>query len=104
MITKYLHSTDFISHNKVFAWLALAVGALLTVPLIAMQLSTEVNWDLFDFIAAGILLFGTGALFIIIARRVPKTNARVVLGVVLAIALCYLWAELAVGIFTNWGS
>jgi hypothetical protein len=37
-----------------------ATAFLLLVPLVAMQFTDEVKWDLFDFTVAGMLLAGTG--------------------------------------------
>jgi uncharacterized membrane protein len=49
---------DLISHNSIFAWIALATVAVLLVPLVAMQFTTEVQWDETNFIVMGLLLFG----------------------------------------------
>ena len=67
-----------------------------------MQFSNEVVWTISDFIIAGVLLFGTGALFVLTARRIRKY--RFAIGILFLTALLYVWAELAVGIFTNLGS
>jgi hypothetical protein len=95
-------NTDIIMQNKVIIWIALATGLILLVPLLAMQFTEEMAWTLSDFVIAGALLFGTGLMFVLAARKTRKY--RVVIGIVLAAALFYVWAELAVGIFTNLGS
>lgn len=59
-------AVDTIMRGSVFAWLALATGALL-------------------------------------ARKVPR-KYRWVIGGLVAGVFFYLWAELAVGVFTNLGS
>lgn len=76
-------------------------GALLIllVPGIAMQISDEVNWSVFDFLAAGTLLLSTGVMIEIILRKVPKKVHRLVLLAVLLFIFILIWAELAVGIF-----
>jgi CHASE2 domain-containing sensor protein len=64
-----------------------------------MQFSEEVDWDLFDFIIAAILLFGTGFIIEFVLRKVKTTQKRLLYcGIVLAV-LFLVWAELAVGIF-----
>jgi hypothetical protein len=51
----------------------------------------------------GILLFAAGSVFVLAARAVhPKRWWAV--GVLLGVVFLYVWAELAVGIFTNLGS
>jgi len=77
----------------------LTVGLLLMIPLIAMQLTNEVNWSLFDFIIMGAMLTITGLLGKIIFKKVKKYKHRVILYVVIAIIFFLIWAELAVGIF-----
>ena len=75
------------------------VGLLLIIPLIAMQLTDEVEWSLFDFIIMGTLLLITGLMGEIIFKKVKKYKNRVILYVVVAITFLLIWAELAVGIF-----
>ena len=76
-----------------------AAGLLLLLPLVAMQFTNEVNWNLFDFIVAGILLFGTGGLIEFAMRTIKQGGTRiwVILGILVVLFL--IWAELAVGIF-----
>ncbi len=75
------------------------VGLLLIIPLIAMQLTDEVEWSLFDFIIMGTLLLITGLMGEIIFKKVKRYKHRVILYVVVAITFLLIWAELAVGIF-----
>ena len=75
------------------------VGTILLIPLIAMQLTNEVNWSLFDFIIMGAMLTITGLLGEIIFKKVKKYKHRVASYVVVAIIFLLIWAERAVGIF-----
>ena len=75
------------------------VGTILLIPFIAMQLTNEVNWSLFDFIIMGAMLTITGLLGEIIFKKVKIVKYRMALYVVVAIIFLLTWAELAVGIF-----
>ena len=75
------------------------VGLLLTIPLIAMQLTDEVEWSLFDFIIMGTLLLITGLMGEIIFKRVKNSKHRLILYIIIAMIFFLVWAELAVGIF-----
>lgn len=76
--------------------------AILLVPLIAMQLTNNVNWSLSDFIIMGALIFTTGLALDLVVRKAGKYKS---LGAMAIIGLfLWIWAELAVGVFTNWGS
>jgi ABC-type transport system involved in multi-copper enzyme maturation permease subunit len=93
---------DLIARNSIFAWLAVATVAVLIVPLVAMQFTGEMAWTAGDFIVAGALIFGASSLFVLAARARPRQ--RVALAVLFGAAFLWLWAELAVGVFTRWGS
>lgn len=69
------------------------------MPLIAMQFSTEVNWTLFDFLVAAVLLFSTGFAIEWVLRKVKDKRRRIAICLVLLATLMLIWAELAVGIF-----
>jgi hypothetical protein len=98
-----LKSKDAITQNSIFVLIGLATGLILLIPLIAMQFTNEVNWDKIDFIVMGFLLFSMGSLFVLVARRFPRRR-RVIIATMFVAAFLYIWAELAVGIFTNLGS
>ena len=49
-----------ISQNKRLIGILLTVACILLIPFIAMQITHEVNWTTSDFIAAAVLLTGTG--------------------------------------------
>ena len=69
------------------------------IPLIAMQLTDEVKWSLFDFIIMGTLLLITGLMGEIIFKRVKNSKHRLILYIIIAMIFFLVWAELAVGIF-----
>ena len=89
--------------RRLSAW-AIIVAIILMVPLVAMQFTDEVDWTLLDFVTAGSLLFGSALVYELATRNMITTKYRVAVGVAVMAALLYVWAELAVGIFTNWGS
>lgn len=96
-------SKDTLANNAMFGWLGIATAIILLVPLIAMQFTNDVNWNLSDFVIMGILVFGFGSMFILIARKVDR-DSRLLLGLAILAAFMYVWAELAVGIFFNLGN
>jgi hypothetical protein len=49
--------------------IALATAFILLLPLVAMQITDEVDWGVADFVFAGALLGGTGLLFELAARN-----------------------------------
>jgi hypothetical protein len=91
---------------------ALGTAALLLIPFLLMQFQVQVadpgsgiggvNWTLSDFVVAGVLLFTTGLLLEAAWRSAGKYRALAIGGIIFL--FLWLWAELAVGLFTNWGS
>jgi hypothetical protein len=96
-------SNRLIMRNRVFAWIALATCALLLIPFVVMRFTTDVNWGIEDFVVMGSLLFASGTIFVLLARNVSP-QYRLVTGFFVALTFLYVWAELAVGIFTSLGS
>lgn len=86
-------------HNSHIAFIAIATLLILSVPLVAMQFTNEVKWDLLDFVTIGALLFGTGLLYELVAHRIKSNTYRIALGLGLLAAVALIWVELAVGIF-----
>jgi len=82
----------------------LGTGAILLVPLLAMQFTREVNWTALDFVVAAILLAGAGFALELAVGRVANTKQRLLWVGAIALAFVYVWAELAVGIFFHFGS
>ena len=87
-----------MNHNKRLIIILLIAAMLMVIPLIAMQFTKEVNWGLFDFIIAGVLLFGTGLMCELAIRKITNVKIRMAICLTLLAALLFLWAELAVGI------
>jgi hypothetical protein len=94
---------SIIERDRVFVWIAVATALVLLIPLIAMQFTNDVSWGPIDFVLMGFLLFGTASLFVLVSTKVPRKYWGVV-GILFAAVLLYVWAELAVGIFTSLGS
>lgn len=94
---------DLIGRNSVFGWIVAGTGVLLLIPLVAMQFTTEVDWSPGDFAVMGAMLITFASAFVVIARRVADRR-RGMIGIVIFLAFLWLWAELGVGIFTDWGS
>ena len=55
-------------------------------------------WTVGDFVAAGILLFGAGLTFVLVARMGDNTAYKLAAGVAVAAGLLLVWANLAVGL------
>ena len=75
-----------------------SVLALLLIPFIAMQFSTEVRWSSFDFLVAGGLLLALGFSIDFMARKVNSLNKRFIVIAAVVILFLLIWVELAVGI------
>lgn len=72
---------------------------ILSIPLMAMQFTKEVNWTISDFLVMGILLFTTVFTIGFVLKKVKTLKSRLILIVGIVVLLALVWAELAVGIF-----
>lgn len=87
--------TDTITHNM--KRYGIGTAAILSIPLLAMQFTTEVDWGLFDFIVIGTLLMGSSYIYEVLKRKVDKKN-RAALAFAVVAAVLVIWIHLAVGI------
>lgn len=71
---------------------------LLAIPLVAMQFTSEVQWEFSDFVVMGILLFGSAFLCEMVLRNVKTTKNRLIICFGILLGLVLLWMEMAVGI------
>ena len=92
-------TTSNTSKNRRLIGIVLTVALLLVIPLIAMQFTDEVKWDLGDFVIMGALLLGTGLMCELVMRKVNKIEYRIAICAAILAALLLIWLELAVGIF-----
>lgn len=76
---------------------AVVTAIILTIPLVAMIFTDEVNWTFSDFVVMGLLLFGSGAAFELVASRGNGLTYRTAVGIAVASGLLMTWINLAVG-------
>jgi hypothetical protein len=84
--------------KKSITKIAVVALAILLIPLIAMQLTNEVNWQLGDFIVAAVLLCFFGYVYEVLTQKSSKVKNKIVIGIIVLAALLLVWAELAVGL------
>lgn len=87
------------SRWRLAAW---AVAALILLyPLAAMQFTEDVNWGVFDFVVAAVLLGGTLITYELVARKADNLAYRAAVAPAVVAALLLVWINLAVGIIGN---
>ncbi len=77
--------------------IAVVTLLILIIPMVAMQISEGVDWDLRDFATMGVLIFGTGLALDWVVRKLDKKKRAIALIAILA-GFILIWAELAVGL------
>lgn len=83
--------------NKNILRLAFVTATLLLIPLIGTLVSEEWNWGFFDFIFMGMLIFGIGLAYELVARRMVTLFYRAAVGIALVTAFFLIWINAAVG-------
>src|SRR5690606_27065765 len=61
--------------------LVIGTAAVLSIPLIMMQMSSDWNWNLFDFFIMGVLLMSAGLIFEFLQTKVHDTNRKILIGI-----------------------
>ncbi len=74
---------------------------ILLLPLLAMQFTEEVAWDLADFAVFGAMLLAACGTYELAARVASNSAYRAAVGVAVAAAFILVWMNLAVGIIGN---
>ncbi|UFX09666.1 hypothetical protein [Sinorhizobium meliloti] len=75
-----------------------AAAALMLLPLLVMQVTEEVAWDLADFAIFAAMLISAGGVYELSARFSASSAYRAAIGLALATAFLLTWVNLAVGI------
>lgn len=84
--------------NRSILLVAVVTLLILSIPLIAMQFTTEVDWGFADFIVMGLLIFGTGSSYVLLTRFTTNLIYRAAIALALGTTLFMIWANLAVGL------
>jgi hypothetical protein len=71
---------------------------MLLLPLFAMQVTGEVDWDVADFAILAAMLGGVGGTYELAARKAANTAYRAAVGIALVAVFILIWMNLAVGI------
>lgn len=81
---------------RILGWGAIVL--ILLAPAAAMQFTDEVNWTTSDFVFAGVLLIGAGALIELVAWRVRRPAVRIGVALFVVAVVALIWIEGAVGL------
>lgn len=89
------------TENKRLIVIIAAVPLLLLIPLVAMQFTSEVDWDPRDFVIIGTLLLVTGFACELVLRKIKSWKGRLVLCAIILGVFLLIWGELATGYFRS---
>ena len=84
--------------NKSIVRVALGTAVFLILPLLGMTFGDDIHWGPGDFLVAGALLFGTGMVFELVARKGGDLAYRAAACIAVVTTLLLVWVNLAVGI------
>jgi hypothetical protein len=86
------------TYSRSILGVALVTLLILSIPLVAMQFTDEVNWSVGDFILMGALLFGTGVLFVLVMRLSTTIVYKTATGLAIGATFFMVYVNLAVGL------
>lgn len=82
--------------------IAAIIVLILSIPAFLNHFTEEVNWSPGDFIVAALLLSVLASLVLFISRKVSQPRRRNLLYLAVVLLFMFIWAELAVGIVSDW--
>ena len=94
-ITNFVNNPS-VSKLRTIQWVC--AGLLLLIPTIAMQFTTEMNWGLGDFVILAAMLAFAIIGFEVATKFLKSRKHLAYVGLAIAAAFLFVWAELAVGI------
>ena len=74
---------------------------LLIAPAVAMQFTGEVQWSAFDFLFAGVLLYGAAGTADLTMRKSGSAAYRLGVGLAVLVSFLLIWVNGAVGVIGN---
>jgi hypothetical protein len=72
--------------------------------ILALPYLTNSPWTIFDYIIGATLLSIAGLALEITFNKIKSKKNMIIVGLIILVTFIYVWAELAVGIFTTLGS
>lgn len=75
------------------------IAAVLTTPVVAMQLTDDVNWTAADFLFVAVLLVGAELIYKLATWKVGGSAYRLMVGAALLLVVAIVWADAAAGLF-----
>lgn len=78
-----------------------AIALLLAIPAVSMQFTDEVNWTLWDFLVAALLLLIFAATLLYIRNNIRARKRRILFYLASIFIFLAIWAELAVGVIEH---
>ena len=84
------------STNSIFS------AAVATISVLVFPALFDWPWTRSDFIVMGVIVFVFSLALDLVFKKAGKY--KVAGGIAIVLLFVWLWAELAVGLFTNWGS
>jgi hypothetical protein len=84
--------------NKTILGIILVPTLILLVPLVAIQITDEVNWDVRDFIVFWVLMTSAGFTYMLATKKTRNLAYRTAAGLAGATAFILVWMNGAVGI------
>lgn len=92
------NNLSFLRQNRDVLGVFVGTGLILLIPWLGMQFSSDMAWDLADFVLIGALLLASGLSYVFATRKLKKSSYRAAMGLAVFTALIFVWGHLALGL------